>query len=66
MASAYKFNIVELKYDWCERPDIKQIEDTVSKDSDIEVVAMVHHETTTGLINPIHEVGAITKKYESN
>ena len=63
IASAYNFNIVELKYDWCERPDIKQIEDTVSKDSDIEVVAMVHHETTTGLINPIHEVGAITKKY---
>ena len=63
IASAYKFNKVELKYDWCERPDIKQIEDTVSKDSDIEVVAMVHQETTTGLINPIHEVGAITKKY---
>ena len=63
IASAYKFNKVELKYDWCKRPDIKQIENTVSKDSDIEVVAMVHHETTTGLINPIHEVGAITKKY---
>jgi len=63
IASAYKFNIVELKYDWCERPDIKQIEETVSKDSDIEVVAMVHHETTTGLINPIHEVGAITNKH---
>mgnify|MGYP003969692067 FL=1 len=63
IASAYKFKKVELKYDWCELPDIKQIEDTVSKDSDIEVVAMVHHETTTGLINPIHEVGAITKKY---
>ena len=63
IASAYKFNIVELKYDWCEQPDIKQIEETVSKDSDIEVVAMVHHETTTGLINPIHEVGAITNKH---
>ncbi len=63
IASAYKFNIVELKYDWCERPDTKEIEDTISKDQDIEVVAMVHHETTTGLINPIHNVGAITKKY---
>ena len=63
IASAYKFNKVELKYDWCKLPDIKRIEDTVSKDSDIEVVAMVHHETTTGLINPIHEVGSITKKY---
>jgi len=63
IASAYRFNKVELKYDWCEQPDIKEIEDTISKDPDIEVVAMVHHETTTGLINPIHEVGAITNKY---
>ncbi len=63
IASAYKLNKVELKYDWCERPDIKQIEDAVSRDPDIEVVAMVHHETTTGLLNPITDVGAITNKY---
>ena len=63
IASAYKFNKVELQYDWCEQPNLEQIEDAVSKDSDIEVVAMVHHETTTGLLNPIHEVGEITSKY---
>jgi 2-aminoethylphosphonate-pyruvate transaminase len=63
IASAYKFNKVELQYDWCEQPNLEEIEDTVSKDSDIEVVAMVHHETTTGLLNPIHEVGEITSKY---
>ena len=63
IASAYKFNKVELQYDWCEQPNLEQIEDAVSKDSDLEVVAMVHHETTTGLLNPIHEVGEITSKY---
>ena len=63
IASAYRFNKVELQYDWFKQPDTKQIEDAVSKDSDIEVVAMVHHETTTGLLNPIHEVGEITGKY---
>ena len=63
IASAYKFNKVELQYDWCEQPNLEEIEDAVSKDSDIEVVAMVHHETTTGLLNPIHEVGEITSKY---
>lgn len=25
---------------------------------------MVHHETTTGLLNSIHEVGEITDKYD--
>ncbi len=63
IASAYKINKVELKYDWLEQPDINQIEDAILQDTKIEVVAMVHHETTTGLLNPIHEVGAITKKH---
>ncbi len=63
IASAYKINKVELKYDWREQPDINQIEETILKDDDIEVVAMVHHETTTGLINPITDVGAITNKH---
>ncbi len=63
IASAYKIDKVELKYDWLERPDINQIEDAILQDTEIEVVSMVHHETTTGLINPIHEVGAITKKH---
>ncbi len=63
IASAYKINKVELKYDWREQPDINQIEDAILQDTEIEVVAMVHHETTTGLLNPIHEVGAITNKH---
>ncbi|ODS31169.1 MAG: aminotransferase [Candidatus Scalindua rubra] len=63
IASAYKINKVELQYDWSKQPDIEQIENTVSKDSDIEVVALVHHETTTGLLNPIYKIGEITKKY---
>ncbi len=63
IASAYKIDKVELKYDWRERPDINQIEDAILQDDKIEVVAMVHHETTTGLLNPITDVGAITKKH---
>ncbi|MFQ5965316.1 MAG: 2-aminoethylphosphonate aminotransferase [Candidatus Scalinduaceae bacterium] len=64
IASAYKIDKVELQYDWCKQPDIEQVENTISKDTDIEVVAMVHHETTTGLLNPVHAIGLITKKYD--
>jgi len=63
IASAYKIDQEVLKFDWLEQPDIARIEETVSKDEDIEVVAMVHHETTTGLLNPVHRVGEITKRY---
>ena len=30
IASAYKFNKVELQYDWCEQPNLEQIEDAAS------------------------------------
>ena len=63
MASAYKIDKVELKYDWSKQPDIDRIEDVISKDPDIEVAALVHHETTTGLINPIRAIGEITENY---
>ena len=28
-------------------------------DPDIDAVALVHHETTTGLLNPVHEIAAL-------
>lgn len=30
-------------------------------DPDIDAVAVVHHETTTGLLNPVHEIAAVAK-----
>lgn len=64
IATAHKIDKVVLKCDWFEQPDIAEIEEAVSKDRDIEVVAMVHHETTTGLLNPVHRIGEIVKKYD--
>ncbi|MCP5005626.1 MAG: 2-aminoethylphosphonate aminotransferase [Planctomycetes bacterium] len=63
IASAYRIDTVVLKCDWFGQPDIAEVEESISKDKDIEVVAMVHHETTTGLLNPVRCVGEITKKY---
>ncbi|MCQ4575457.1 MAG: 2-aminoethylphosphonate--pyruvate transaminase [Candidatus Brocadiales bacterium] len=63
IASIYRFKKVELVYDWKELPDLKEIEAALKKDPDIEVVALVHHETTTGLINPVTEIGEICKRY---
>jgi 2-aminoethylphosphonate-pyruvate transaminase len=35
----------------------------LQEDGSIEVIAMVHHETTTGLLNPLAEVALLAKKY---
>jgi len=60
MAEAHRIPTIELRYNWTERPDLAQIESTLHADPTIHAVALVHHETTTGLLNLVNEVGAIT------
>ena len=62
MATAHRISSVELRYAWTEPPDIAQIEARLQADPSIGGVALVHHETTTGLLNPVSEVGALTRR----
>jgi len=62
MAEAHRIPVVELRYGWTERPHLEQIEMVLQNDPAIGAVALVHHETTTGLLNPVTEVGAITRR----
>jgi 2-aminoethylphosphonate-pyruvate transaminase len=62
MAEAHRIPAVELRYDWTDRPDLDQIENSLQADPTIGAVALVHHETTTGLLNPVAEVGAIIQR----
>lgn len=62
MAEAHRVSAVELRCGWTERPDLTQIERALENDAAVGAVALVHHETTTGLLNPVAEVGAITRR----
>jgi 2-aminoethylphosphonate-pyruvate transaminase len=42
-----------------EQADVSRIADTLNQDAKITHVAMVHCETTTGLLNPVEEVGSV-------
>lgn len=59
----YKFRQHTLKLAWGEPPDLERIESELRQNPDIEVVALVHHETTTGLLNPLKEVGELTRRH---
>src|SRR5215470_20110268 len=62
MAEAHRIPTVELRYAWTDRPALGQIEDALTSDPTIAAVALVHHETTTGLLNLVQDVGAITRR----
>jgi 2-aminoethylphosphonate-pyruvate transaminase len=64
IARAYKIGLVELQYEWDNLPSLEEVELAIRNEPEVAVVAMIHHETTTGLLNPVKEIGALCKKYE--
>ena len=45
-------------------PDINRLDATLTEDSDITHVVVVHNETTTGMMNPLAEIAATVKKHQ--
>jgi len=59
IASYYGIPCVDIKFPSTGLPDLKVVEETLKNDKDIAVVATVHHETGTGILNPIREIGKL-------
>ena len=57
IAEYYHIPCVDLKFPSTGLPDLAVVKETLEKDKDIAVVATVHHETGTGVLNPIKEIG---------
>ena len=61
----YGLPFIDLKQPIYTKPDLNVIEQTLKENSDIGYVYMTHHETGSGLLNPIREVGALAHKYDA-
>jgi 2-aminoethylphosphonate-pyruvate transaminase len=62
MATAARLPHAVVASEWTARPDLAAVEAAV-RAPDVEAVAVVHHETTTGLLNPVAEIGAIARRH---
>ncbi|GLX47229.1 2-aminoethylphosphonate--pyruvate transaminase [Streptomyces hygroscopicus subsp. hygroscopicus] len=65
MAEAHGVETVVVEGPWTRPVDPGAIADLLRSDGRIDAVACVHHETTTGLLNPIAEIGAIVRDHEA-
>jgi len=63
IAQVLKVECVTLNYPQDSKPDLEEIKAILAADSEITLVAVVHCETTTGIINPIKEIGALVKEF---
>jgi 2-aminoethylphosphonate-pyruvate transaminase len=62
IAVAHKMQNMDINTDWDQRFETELVPVALRQNKAIEVVAVVHHETSTGMINPVKEIGVIAKK----
>ena len=56
---AYGLPCLDLRSSVEDVPDLAAVERTLAADADITLVYTTHHETGTGVLNPIREIGAL-------
>lgn len=54
---------VYIKYKWGENINLNSLETSLGKNKDIYAIAVNHHETSVGILNPINQIGKLSKKY---
>jgi 2-aminoethylphosphonate-pyruvate transaminase len=63
MAAASNIEHQVLHYNWTEAPRPEDVDAAFAADPTLSHLAVVHHETTTGLLNPIEELSAVCKRH---
>jgi 2-aminoethylphosphonate-pyruvate transaminase len=67
MGRAHGADVVEVLSDPSEAPDLARVEAAIVEakkaGKDVRALAAIHHETTTGLLNPIAAIGALARKH---
>lgn len=66
IARIHSIPLLEIIYNENQLPDFKEIESFLKKNRQITHVAAVHCETSSGLLNPIAEIGEICARYNKN
>ncbi len=54
---------INLKFPVNEQPDLALVERTLRENPDVALVYVTFHETGTGLLNPVRELGALAHRY---
>jgi len=62
IAHAYKIDFRELKYSWGNKIELDEIKSILKQEKNISCIGVVHHETTSGILNPIEKIGKIAKE----
>tara|TARA_Y100001970_G_scaffold293624_1_gene441771 strand:+ start:4759 stop:5880 length:1122 start_codon:yes stop_codon:yes gene_type:complete len=63
ISELYNLNYDVISYEWGKSINFNEVENRIKSNPDIGYIAMVHHETTTGILNSIEKFSNIGTKY---
>jgi 2-aminoethylphosphonate-pyruvate transaminase len=62
IAAVHDIKTVHLRHEWGQLINPRDVGRALDDDPEIVAVVMCHHETSVGILNPVHEVGALCRK----
>jgi pyridoxamine--pyruvate transaminase len=62
-SARYHKDMVEIEVPYNEAITPEAVERALKENPEVSVVSMVHHDTPSGTINPLNEIGAVVKKH---
>jgi 2-aminoethylphosphonate-pyruvate transaminase len=62
IAEVHGIRTVHVRHAWGELLEPREVAQALDADPEIEAVAMCHHETSVGILNPVHEIGSVCRK----
>ena len=65
IARLHEMDVVHLRYAWGDEVVVADVERAFEEHPDIAVVAMTHHETSVGLLNPLRPIGELCRRYDA-
>lgn len=63
IAERYKMNFIEFNSSPIEPVNLTELEEVIKSNLNISHIALIHNETTTGLLNNLDDFGALAAKY---
>jgi 2-aminoethylphosphonate-pyruvate transaminase len=64
ITQSYSIDTIEFESSSTEPVDLNKLEQTIISNRDISHIAVVHNETTTGLLNNLDDMGKLAKKHK--
>jgi pyridoxamine--pyruvate transaminase len=64
-SARYHKEMIEIEVPYNEAIDPQQVRDAFRRRPDIKVVSVVHHDTPSGTLNPINEIGRIVREHDA-